>query len=315
MRVEHRGQEVSGAVGVSDPAKGVAAMVLACMVWGLSPLYYAQLKHVPAMEVLAYRGIWSLVFFGAILGVQGRVGAAIGAARAQFLIVFVAAVMIAANWFGFIFAIQTGQGVEASLGYFILPLVAVLLGGLFFGERLSRLQKLAVGLAFFAVVVLTWGLGVAPWIALFLAATFAVYGVIKKQLDLGPVISVTAEVLILAPIAVAYLIYTGAVFDYSIGTHALLALSGPITATPLILFSFAAKRAALSTIGLVQYLNPTLQFSCAVLVLGEVITGWHVIAFSLIWVALALYSVVALRQESASRNEVSSAATSGTTVT
>lgn len=300
---------------MSDPAKGVLAMIVACIVWGLSPLYYASLKHVPAIEVLAYRGVWSLVFFGVILAVQKRTHLALEATRTHFWVILIAATMIAANWFGFIFAIQMGQGVEASLGYFILPLVAVLLGRLMFGERLDHLQQFAVGLAFLAVVVLTWGLGVAPWIALFLAATFTVYGGIKKKLDVGPVVSVTAEVIILAPIAIAYLAFSGVVFDHSLGTHALLALSGPITATPLILFSYAAKRAALSTVGLVQYLNPTLQFSCAVLILGEMITGWHVIAFSMIWIALALYSMAALRQERASRRELSKADTSGTTVT
>ena len=289
-------------------------MVLACVIWGLSPLYYAQLKHVPALEVLAYRGVWSLVFFAVILFFQRRIGLAWKATRTYFWFVALASVMIAANWFGFIYAIQTGQGVEASLGYFILPLVAVLLGGLLFGERLDVLQRYAVGLAVLAVVVLTWGLGVAPWIALFLAGTFTVYGVIKKQLDLGPVVSVTAEVLIIAPLAVGYLLYLGAA-GHSFGTYALLALSGPITAMPLILFSYAAKRAQLSTIGLVQYLNPTLQFSCAVLVLGEMITGWHVVSFSMIWLALALYSFAVWRQDRASRNEVSRADTSGTTVT
>jgi len=196
-----------------------------------------------------------------------------------------------------------------------LPLVAVLVGGVLFGERLGWLQKLAVALATSAVVLLTWGLGVAPWIALFLASTFTVYGVIKKKLDVGPVVSVTAEVLIIAPLAVVYVVSLGNVAEHSFGTHALLALSGPITASPLILFSYAAKRAQLSTVGLVQYLNPTLQFLCAVLVLGEVITRWHVASFTIIWIALALYTFAVLRQERASRREVSSAATSGTTVT
>lgn len=299
---------------MSEPIKGVAAVVLACVIWGLSPLYYAQLKGVPALEVLAHRGVWSLVFFALILFFQKRIGLAWAATQSFFGIIALASVMIAANWLGFIFAIQTEQGVEASLGYFILPLVAVLLGGLLFGEQLDHLQKYSVGLAVLAVVVLTWGLGVAPWIALFLAGTFAVYGVVKKQLDLGPVISVTAEVLIIAPLAVGYLLYRGH-SGHSLGTYALLSLSGPLTGLPLILFSYAAKRTQLSTIGLVQYLNPTLQFSCAVLVLGEVISGWHLVSFAMIWIALALYSFAVWRQDRASRNEVSSAETSGTTVT
>ena len=290
-------------------------MVLACVIWGLSPIYYAQLKHVPAIEVLAYRGIWSLVFFALILGLQRRVGRAFDASRNYFWTILLASVMIAANWFGFIFAIQTGQGLEASLGYYILPLMAVLLGGLIFGERLDGIQRTAVGLATFAVIILTWGLGVAPWIALFLAATFAVYGVVKKTLEVGPVVSVTAEVLIIAPLALGYLIYVGTYRDHSMATHLLLALSGPLTAMPLILFSYAAKRAQLSTIGLVQYLNPTLQFACAVFVLGELVTQWHILSFAIIWTALAIYTYSMWRQDKASRKEVSSAGTSGTTVT
>ena len=300
---------------MSEPFKGVLAMVLACVIWGLSPIYYAQLKHVPAIEVLAYRGIWSLVFFALILGLQRRVGRAFDASRNYFWTILLASVMIAANWFGFIFAIQTGQGLEASLGYYILPLMAVLLGGLIFGERLDGIQRTAVGLATFAVIILTWGLGVAPWIALFLAATFAVYGVVKKTLEVGPVVSVTAEVLIIAPLALGYLIYVGTYRDHSMATHLLLALSGPLTALPLILFSYAAKRAQLSTIGLVQYLNPTLQFACAVFVLGELVTQWHILSFAIIWTALAIYTYSMWRQDKASRKEVSSAGTSGTTVT
>ena len=300
---------------MSEPFKGVLAMVLACVIWGLSPIYYAQLKHVPAIEVLAYRGIWSLVFFALILGLQRRVGRAFDASRNYFWTILLASVMIAANWFGFIFAIQTGQGLEASLGYYILPLMAVLLGGLIFGERLDGIQRTAVGLATFAVIILTWGLGVAPWIALFLAATFAVYGVVKKTLEVGPVVSVTAEVLIIAPLALGYLIYVGTYRDHSMATHLLLALSGPLTAMPLILFSYAAKRAQLSTIGLVQYLNPTLQFACAVFVLGELVTQWHILSFAIIWTALAIYTYSMWRQDKASRKEVSSAGTSGTTVT
>ncbi len=300
---------------MSDPAKGVLAMVGACIVWGLSPLYYAALKHVPALDVLAYRGVWSLVFFAAILMFQRRFGVALSATRTHFPLIAIASIMIAANWGGFISAIQTGQGVEASIGYFILPLVAVLFGALLFGETLTKLQGFAVLLAVFAVVILTWGLGVPPWIALFLAATFTVYGAIKKQLDLGPVVSVTAEVLILAPVALIYLLYVGTAPDFSVGTHLLLALSGPLTATPLMLFSYAAKRAKLSTVGLVQYLNPTLQFCCAVLVLGEVVTVWHGIAFALIWSALAIYSVSALGQDRAARSARSKDGTSGASVT
>lgn len=297
--------------------KGLLAMALACTTWGLSPLYYAQLTHIPPLEILSYRSLWSLVFFVIILAVQGRlieVPAAIKTPR-SFLIVAAAAVMISGNWFGFIYAVSTGQGMEAALGYYIFPLVAVLFGRVLFAEVLTRWQWAAVSLAALAVLILATGLGVAPWIAFWLAATFSVYGVIKKQLGVGPVVSVTAEVLILAPIAIGWLAYTGTGAQQNIGTHLLLALSGPLTATPLILFSYAARNARMSSVGLVQYLNPTLQFLCAVLVLGEVFTPWHGIAFPLIWTALAIYSIAALRQDRLARRAAVSASTSSTIVT
>jgi chloramphenicol-sensitive protein RarD len=295
-----------------DDQKGVLAMVMACTVWGLSPLYYAQVSHVPPLEVLCYRSLWSLLFFVIILGAQGRlseVGTALANPR-RALTILAGAVVIAANWFGFIWAISTGQGIEASLGYYIFPLVAVLIGMVVFGETLKRAQWVAVGLAVVAVLVLTIGLGVAPWLALMLALTFGVYGMIKKNSDLGPVVSVTAEVVVLAPFAVAWLVFrgTGAGGDNDIGTHAILALSGPLTASPLIFFSFAARRVRLATIGLVQYLNPTLQFGCAI-AMGGVVTTWHALAFPIIWVALIVYSVSVWRSDKAVAKPVSSAGT------
>ena len=197
---------------------------------------------------------------------------------------------------------QNGQALEASLGYYIFPLFAVALGYLVLGERFTRLQSLAIGLAVLAVVVLTVGLGVAPWLALMLAATFASYGLIKQGVALGPVISVFVEMLILTPLALVWLWgvhefgwtdiggRVGGVFGHDPVASVMLALSGPLTGGPLILFSFAARRIPYATVGLVQYLNPTLQFAAAVLVLGERFTVWHAIAFPLIWVGLALYS-------------------------
>ncbi|WP_296424240.1 EamA family transporter RarD [Yoonia sp.] len=301
---------------MTDGAKGVLAMVLTCTVWGLSPLYYALLKHVPPLEVLSYRSLWSLGFFAVILTAQGRlhlVGHAI--AQRQVWLIGLAAVFISANWFGFIFAIQAGQGMAASLGYYIFPLVAVVMGRVLFGETLGRAQWVAVLLAGLAVLGLTVGLGVPPWIALALAGTFGAYGVIKKQLSLGPVVSVTAEVALMAPLAIFWLLWAGTQGDATWQTHALLALSGPLTAMPLVLFSYAARRTRMSTVGLLQYINPTLQFACAVFAFGEPFTQWHAIAFPLIWIALVIYSIAAIRQERASRRAASSVVTSVAVVT
>lgn len=296
--------------------KGIWAIIAACTIWGTSPLYYALLTDVPPLEVLSWRALWSLLFFAGFLGLQGRLGEvrAALARPSQAVLIFAAGSLIAANWFGFIFSIQNGYAVEASLGYYIFPLVAVLFGRLVFGEALSGAQWAAVALAGGAVVMLTLGLGAAPWIALGLAGTFGGYGVLKKRLNVGPVASVTAEVLLLAPFALGWLAWQGGAFDHAPQTLLLLALSGPITGTPLILFSYAARSARLSTVGLIQYLNPTLQFLCATLVLAQPFTRWHAMTFPVIWLALAIYSGAAIVQDRARRKPLVSAGTSSTTV-
>ncbi|MEQ9694100.1 EamA family transporter RarD [Shimia sp. SDUM112013] len=292
---------------MSESQKGILAMICACVVWGLSPLYYKLLAHIAPIEVLAHRTLWSLVIFAALLMLQGRLGQ-LGDAMKQgrgVAIICFAALMISINWFVFIWSIGNNHATEASLGYFLFPLVAVLFGRVIFGEALNRLQWVAVGLALCAVLVLTIGLGVAPWIALILATTFGLYGVVKKRLTLGPVVSVTAEVLVLVPIAlgVLYMFHTGEAGGRfgpaNPGDSGLLVLSGALTATPLILFSYATKRAKLSTVGLLQYLNPTLQFMCAVMIFGEPFGFWHAVAFPVIWLALAIYTVASLRQDRA----------------
>lgn len=305
---------------MSDQARGVAAMVGAASIWGLSPIFYKHLSHVPALEVLSHRMIWSLALFLLVLGVQNRlreIWQAVNSFRAL-AIFMVASVMIAANWALFIWSVQVGQTTQTSLGYYIYPLVAVLIGRIIFGETLSRAQWYAVVLAALAVMLLTYGLGTAPWVALVLAATFGLYGMIKKQLDVGPVVSVTVEVLLLAPLAVILLLQTrhndAAVFGGDPATFGLLVLSGPLTALPLILFSYAARRLAMATVGLLQYINPTLQFGCAVFLFGEPFGGWHMAAFALIWSALALYSVSRFGQDRARRKASRAAAASGTIV-
>ena len=266
-----------------ESAKGVMAMAAACTVWGLSPIYYKLLAEVPPLEVLSHRTLWSALLFTLVLAAQGRLGLVPAALRGRGLaVVALAAVLISANWFLFIFSVQIGHTVEASLGYFIFPLVAVVIGLVAFGERLGLGQGLAVALAGLAVVVLTplaliWliGLHSGAWVE------FA---------------------------------RPGAWFGQSLGTSVMLAFSGVITAGPLILFSYAARRVSMATLGLVQYLNPSLQFVCATLIFAEPFTRWHGIAFSLIWAALTLYSWESLRQDRAARSRGVSAATSGTAV-
>ena len=292
---------------MSETTKGVLAMIGACVVWGLSPLFYKLLANVPPPEVLAHRTFWSIAFFGMVLATQGRLGEIRIALqnRRQLLTLVVASVLISLNWFTFILSVQIGKATESSLGYYIFPLIAVVFGAVWFGEKLSRIQWFAIATAAFAVASLTWGLGVAPWISLIVSVSFALYGVIKKGMALGPVVSVTCEILVLLPIWVVVLIWYHAQgqghFAADWSTSFLLILSGPLTAIPLIMFSYAARRVALGTVGLLQYVNPTLQFVCAVAVFGEPFGWWHKMAFTVIWIALALFSLSSLYQDREAR--------------
>lgn len=282
---------------MSEVKKGVLAMVVACIVWGLSPLYYKLLVSVPPIELLSHRTIWSLVLFALVLFIQGRLRGALGVLgnRNIMATLFIAALMIAFNWFVFIYSIQINRATESSLGYFIFPLVSVIFGVVLFREKLGRAQMYAVMLAAVAVLILTYGLGQAPWIALSVSVSFGIYGVIKKSLSIPAIVTVTLEVLLLSPIAlmILYLHHasdSGGQFGQSLSVSLLLILSGPMTATPLILFSYATRRVALATVGILQYINPSLQFLCATVLFLEPLSLWHAIAFPLIWAALALYS-------------------------
>ncbi len=238
----------------------------------------------------------------------------------------VAGLLIALNWFVFILSIQIDRAVEASLGYFIFPLVSVVLGRIVFGERLTFVRLISVLIVAVAVAILTFGLRVAPLVPLVLAISFALYGVIKKHLAAGPVVTVTGEVLLLAPLAVVWLLgvhFAGwqglvgrnvAAFGDDLGLSLLLALSGVMTASPLMLFSYASRRLPMASVGLLQYINPSLQFLVATLIFGESLTKWHLIAFPMIWAALALYSIDILRQERRAIKASKRAGTSETAV-
>lgn len=311
---------------MSETTKGVLAIVGACVIWGFATLYYKAMAHVPPLEVLAHRSLWTLILFGAVLAVQGRLAEvwrlAFGPMRGR---IALASVIIAVNWGLFIWAIQAGYAVEASLGYYILPLVTVVMA-LGLGERLSAGQGVAVGLAACAVGLLTWGLGVAPWVALALAFSFAPYLLLKKRMQAPAAVSVTSEVLLIAPFALGLLLWlhagglvfgrAGGAFGASWQDSVLLPVTGVITGLPLVLFSWGAQRVRLSTLGLVQYLNPTLQAVSAVWFMGEPFSGWHMLAFALIWAALAVYSAESWRQDRgarrAARRADSSSVTSGT---
>lgn len=308
---------------VGAPWMGVAAALSAFAIWGLSPIFYKALAHVPPLEVLSHRTLWSLAFIGGYALLTGRAGRirATLADRRSALALSLAALLIAVNWFGFIYAVQVSRATEASLGYYIFPLLTVLLGVLVLREPLTRAQALAVALAAAAVTVLGLGLGAPPWIALILSGTMSLYGLVKKMIGVGPVSSVTIEALLLAPLALVWLggvhlagwhgvvDRPGGWFGSSWADTALLIASGPMTGGPLLLFAAAAQRLRYATLGLLQYLNPTLQFFCAVVVFGEVFTLWHGVAFGVIWSALAIYSASAFATDHSARRAARRAAT------
>jgi chloramphenicol-sensitive protein RarD len=287
---------------------GVLAMVLACCIWGGSALYYRAIADVPPLEVLSHRTLWSGLFIGIILFFRGRLAILPKAALVR---VAFASIFISVNWFFFIYAVQVGQVTQSSLGYYIFPLVAVALGAIFLGEKLKLAQWLAVGLAVVAVILLSAGVGKVPYISLILAFTFGLYGLVKKPLTIGPMRSVFWEVMILLPLALIWLIGVhwlgwqgiagrdGGYFGKNLQVTLLLAFSGVLTGLPLVLMAFAMERLRLATVGLVQYVNPTLQFLLATIIFMEPIGPTHIIAFSLIWIGLGIYSYNALSQEKA----------------
>ena len=290
---------------MTSPTKGILAIILAGIIWGFSPIYYKLLVAVPPFELLSHRTLWSFIFFFLILVLKGQVRefkSAIFRSKNQLIIIIFSSLLIAINWFFFIAAIQSNKATEVSLGYFIMPLVTVIWGLIFFKEKLSALQWFSVVLAAFAVFILTIELGVPPWIALILSFSFSIYAVLKKKLEISPIVSVTGEVFILIPIGLSLLFFFhlegNGSFGENIEITVLLILSGPITAAPLILFSYGAHRVSLSTVGILQYLNPSLQFFCAAFIFLEPLTSWHMLSFSLIWIALIVYSWVGVKSNS-----------------
>ncbi|TYO89941.1 EamA family transporter RarD [Oceanicella actignis] len=297
------------------PGAAAAAIVAAATVWGLSPIYYKALSHVPPIEILAHRTLWSLFFIGGFAALSGRGPEALRALaeRASARALAFAAAMISVNWLLFIWSVQSGRAVEASLGYYIFPLVAAGLGAAWLGERFNRAQAAALALALAATGLLTWGIGRPPWIALALAFSFGLYGIAKKGLSVGPIAGVAAEVALLAPIAALWLAgahlwgwsdFTGkpgGLFGEGWRDSAMLAFSGVLTGAPLILFSLAARRLRYATVGLISYLNPTLQFLCATLLFAEPLSPWHGPALALIWLGLAIYTRDGLAQERRAR--------------
>lgn len=270
--------------------------------WGFAPFYFKAVGSVPPMEILAHRILWSMVFLTALIGLRGGLGQVVELARDRRLLgtMAVTALLVSVNWLVFIWSIAAGRLVESSLGYFINPLVNVLLGFVVLRERLRPLQWVAVGLAAVGVVWLTVQTGKLPWIALVLAFSFGTYGLLRKRATPTGVQGVLLETALLTPLAVAYLVWKGTAGILHFGVDGwalswLLVAAGPMTALPLVWFAEGARRLRYVTIGFLQYLAPTLQFLVAVLAFGEPFGGARAVGFGVIWVALGLYSADLVR--------------------
>jgi chloramphenicol-sensitive protein RarD len=300
MRGKAGGEEVAPA--------GLGFGILAYLIWGFFPVYFKALAGVPPLQVVCHRIVWSVLFLWLIISWRGRWGSIRDAFhdRRVVALLIASALLIATNWLVFIIAVGHAQVIQSSLGYFITPFVSVLLGILFFQERLRRLQLVSLFLAGIGVVLLTIQYGQVPWVAIVLALTFGSYGLFRKIVTVDSLIGLTVETLLLAPAAVGYLIFVSlqgnsAFFEQGIQTGTLLVLSGVATAVPLLLFASAARRLRLATIGFLQYITPTLHFLLAVLFYKEPFTMAHLSSFLFIWGGLCCYSYDAWRGVRAAR--------------
>ncbi|MCW3835832.1 EamA family transporter RarD [Sphingomonas canadensis] len=273
---------------------GLVQGIAAYAMWGLLPIYFAALHGVGSVEVVAHRIVWSVLFLLVLvmaLGRLARLGSAIANPRLVAMLALSAA-LISVNWLIYIWAVQNHHVLAGSLGYFLNPLVNVLLGMAVLGERLNRAQTVAVLLAASGVAVLAASAGGGLWISLSLALSFGFYGLVRKLAPVDSLGGLTIETAWLAPFAALYLVlHPAGAFGTTASLSLLLSLAGVFTATPLLLFAGAARRLPLSTLGLVQYLTPTAQFVLAVTFFGEALTTAHLICFALIWAGLAVYAI------------------------
>jgi len=294
------------ATPAAHAAPGLLMGLGAYSIWGLFPAFFPLLAPAGPTEILAHRMVWTLVLMLGVLVLTGRLHTLRGLPPRTWAMAGAAAVLISVNWGVYIYAVNSGKVVEAALGYFINPLVSVLLAVLVLRERLRRWQLVALGVAAVAVAALTIDYGRPPWLALTLAASFGLYGLIKKTVPLDPRASLTAEGLVVVPFALAWLVWLqvhGAGTAISLGTgHTLLLLAaGPLTAVPLLLFGGAAQRVPLATLGLLQYLTPVLQFIWGVAVVHENMPSSRWLGFGLVWAALVVFTVDAVRNARSSR--------------
>ena len=278
--------------------------ILAFTLWGLLPVYWKMLNEISAEEILANRIIWSCVFLFLVLGARGDYGKireSLRPVRNRWLLL-AASLLVSFNWFTYIWAVNSNYVVQASLGYFINPLVVSLLSITVVKERLNRGQYAALGLAFTGVAIMTARYGQVPWVALILAVSFALYGLIKKYLQMESFMSLALETLLMTPLALAFLLYralagTGTMTGLPWGTWVLVCLSGVVTATPLVWFTRSTQLIKFSSVGFLQYIAPTLTLLLGIFLFREEFSPIHLLGFSFIWAALLVYTGATLRQE------------------
>lgn len=288
---------VSRDVSSSTSSQGGFAAAGAYLIWGLAPLFWKPLEDINAVELIAHRIVWSLLLLTIVLAVQGRlreVPRALATPRALGL-GFLRATLLTGNWLLYVWGVNTGHVVEASLGYFLVPLVNVASGYFMLGERLRRAQCIAIGAATIGVVWLMIRAGRPPWIALGLAVTWGGYGLLRKQSPLGAISGLAAEVTLVAPFALAMLLWrahtgAGALGHVGAGRNVMLLSTGLITAVPLSLFGYGARRIRLSTLGVLQYMTPSVQLALGVLVYHEQLPWGRLAGFCFIWAGLVLYT-------------------------
>lgn len=281
---------------------GIIYGIAAFTSWGFLPLYWKLLNNISPEEILAHRILWSFVFFMLILFFNKSLGKLrpILTDGKKLFYVFLCALFITVNWGTYIWAVNSGHIVESSMGYYMNPLIAVLLGVTVLKEKLNALQAVALGLAATGVLILTFQYGKFPWVSITLAVSFALYGLFKKLVNLDSAVGLAIETLILMPFTLGLLIFrqaggTAALGHVSAGTVALLLCSGVATATPLLWFAEGAKRVELSTIGFTQYISPTIMLVLGILVYKEQFTGAHFISFGFIWAAVVVFSISQVR--------------------
>ncbi len=295
----------SAAARARSPLRiGVAYGLAAYVWWGLSVVYFKWVAHVPPLELVAHRTVWSAVLLAGLMVLRGHWATALAAIRRPRVLLMLVATtaLVACNWFTFLWAVIHDNIVQASLGYFINPLVNVFLGFAFLGERLCRMQWISVACAGIGVSAMTIQLGGLPVIALILAVTFGLYALLRKTAPVDAMVGLSIETLMLLPISTGYLAWIAVrgnlTFGHdSLGTDLLLILAGAVTALPLLWFTHAARRLTLSTVGLMQYLAPSMQLMIGVIAYAEPFTRGHAASFAFIWAGLALYSWDSVRAQ------------------